>query len=342
MRYLPWLLRRSGLWMAVATLAVALLVLLVEWVEAGAGETDAMKALDVLAMALLATPDRMVRLAPLIAALGAAIFVMGMLRAGEWQGLAALGFGPLRRFAPLLLWGGVVGALSFLGSQWVAPQANRALLLRQSSAQEGSLAGGSDTWLQRGEWIFHLDHEPSVSGRPVEAFQVADELGWRLRTNRLEWAGHWVATETSALHPNRLRGTEPMTPPAPWYLLPPPTTLERIAGTDDPAYFSRGDLLSNPRLRFQAERHSRWSRALSCVTAALVGGMIPALWGAGSWVVAAAALPVVFWELAGTALQVSSSQGAVPPIVPALFRLLSALFFIWVFLRRLRQAGSSG
>lgn len=321
-----WLSTRALRWTAVVAMATALLAFLVEWVErtarASGGEGHE------LVLAALAVPEHLVRATPLVAALGAAIAVAGMRRAGEWQALSAAGCTLTRRLGWLALCGGLAGLGGLATAEWgVPPSAWRAASLAGTS-QGSTPLPRSGSWMAREDEILRVEGLRGADLRILERFRfeqgvLRDRTTW----SPLNWNGRsWTAPST-----------HPALPPA----LPSPVILRARMGTGDPARLRWGDLASDPRPRAQAERHARWSRAVSCSASSWIGGAFPATVTASSWGLGLAVVPVVASELVATVLQAGAHTGGLPPVSNALAR-LAVLLLTVLWLRRRTGAGDQG
>ncbi len=318
------LLRRGLRWTAVACCASALLVLLVDWVELGSrlGGGGPSTLVTSLRLALLLLPGHISRAMPVVAALGAALTVVGLRRSGEWQALAAAGLGPARLLAPFLL----IGALSGLGAAsldaWVVPRASRAhgQAMAQHTGQPLRLEGGA--WLQLERRSYRLVGEPR-SG----ALERAESYGPGLEATpvvALRWEGEaWLPQDGSDARP--------------WAPLPSPAALAELIGTDAPSARSWTALGADDRPDARAERLARTSRPLASPLAALVAAALCALLGPGSAAVLLATAPVLGWELLATAAQTQAALGRWPAEASPTLRLGLALLVLGLAWRRLRR-----
>lgn len=335
------LLGRCLRWTAVAAVAVALLVLLVDWVELGArpapsGEPAVTNALR---MALLLLPGHLVRAAPLVVGLGAALAVAGLQRSGEWQALAATGLGLRRRLLPFALVGALAGLCVLAAEQLLVPPATSAHARAVASTLGGPLALPEGTWIERGGTLFQLGWRPDEGPGPVLAIERREgQLAGSWRTDALHWeeGTGWRATGEVDRRswPDQADGA--LDPP--WSRLPSPAELQGLLGPDLLAARGWAALGRDARPAARAERQARWSRALACPLAGLAAAAVPAILGAGSLVIVLAALPILAWELLGAVLQAASAGGTLPPVSNALGRLGLALLLAGLLLRRLRRA----
>lgn len=314
-----WLLRRAVGWMAVVATALALLALVVDWVEAG--NSTARPGVPPLLLAVVGIPAHLVRFAPILVALGAALAVAGMRRSGEWQALAGLGLSPARRLGPFLVAGWIGGLGGILLGESVVPAASLARARWEAAWRGGPLLAPSLAWYDGGDVLYHLETGPDGSPREVEAFVLRDgRLARRLRAP--------------------LGGDAPGDPV--FAGLPPPADLERMLALPAPSTRSSGDLLATGGPAEQAELVTRWSRAIGAGPAAVVGAALPAAFGPAAGFVLLGALPVLGWELGSAVVESQATLLLVPPWAPALPRLGAAVGFVVAILLILRRPARGG
>jgi len=331
-----WLAQRGLRWVLVSAAGMALLVLLADWVEAGArlagGAQGGPTITEALLLALFLLPEHLVRSAPLIVALGSAIAVATLVRSGEWQALAGTGMSALRRLIPLAAVGLMMGGAAFLAQEHLVPRSASAYLERQAAYGGGPLSSGSTVWLSVGSTVFRISHIRNE--RLGETLAWTDEQGHlnaRQRVEGLRWDGE--AWQPEGEQKRLAWSVAPQTDP--WRALPPPEVLAVRAGPDSAPTRDWDALGADDRPWARAERQARWSAALGCCPAAVAGGAVPALLGAGPITVVLAVVPVLLWELSGAVLQLFAAQGELPPPLVAWLRLALAALMGGALLRRL-------
>ncbi|MBN1335598.1 MAG: LptF/LptG family permease [Deltaproteobacteria bacterium] len=327
-RTLTFLLRRGLRAALVAGAALGLLLLLVDWVEAGARGEGGVTA--TLLVALLEAPGHLARGAPLMAALAAALAVAGLVRAGEWQALGIAGLGPRARLAPLALVGLLVGGGAAFLQETTVPAAAQERARRGSEASGGPLRVGEEAWISSENAVFRVTL--------LEGWTLGPSSAWR----RLP--GPFLDRQVVAsLAWDGTAWRRPDGPVAlPWSDLPPPSVIDALGVPGEAADRPWASLAMDRRPAARAEIHTRWSRPLSCVPAALVGAAVPATLGAAPFAVVLGLLPTAAWEVVASALQSAAGQGVVPPALGAWLRLLLALLATGLALRPLGRPGPSG
>ncbi|MFH1469973.1 MAG: LptF/LptG family permease, partial [Pseudomonadota bacterium] len=253
------LVTRGARWTAVAALALALLALLVDWVELGArggapvGQT--------LVEAALRVPAHLGQAAPLVAALGAALALTGLRRAGEWQALEGVGVGPWGRLGPLLALGWGLGAAAAAVDAWLTPWAGLARSNLAALQRGEPLRAAGSVWLALDDTLYELRGEPgdgNIEGARAFALS-AGHLRAAWEADGLRWDGaRWVPEPVGLTL-------------EPWASLPAPPALAELVGTTPMPERTWTALGADAGPAAAAERATRWSRALVCGPAAVVG-----------------------------------------------------------------------
>ncbi len=328
MIFLRWMFWRVLRWQLVAFAAIAGLMLMVDWVEEGAAlAREGAGGGQALLLASLLLPGRLIQAAPLAAAAGAALASLELRRTQEWQALAAAGISPVKRLAPFLVAGLLVGVSTLVSNETVVLTAASTYSRRLSTLVGGGIRDGQVAWLSSGRHIFRISDPAGESLGAVTVWTLDDgmlvSMAW---ASGLEWTGsRWEPMDASQQQETPWHGVPDGFPfLAKWQALPSPDDLAAELGTDRLASRSWTSLKKDPRPSADAELVGRWSRALGCVAAVLLGAAVPLAWGARAWLVMAAVAPVFSWELLAAVAQVVAGQGLVPAWTVALARLLVA------------------
>lgn len=336
-----WLLRRGLGWLLLLAGGLVALGLLVDTLELGARHDGAAWA-DLLSLALLASPLRLVQLSPALLALASGITVLGLRRSGEWEGLGIAGLTPSRRLRPLLLLG-YLAALAGLGIQeCLVPPASL-----EGARRLARVEGRPDLHPETsGAWL----HVPGVFAN-FAGFEppgldpspgLVDVRAWCVEGGQLTaaWSAESLRWSGAFWEPVGGVKVQPWAPSvsldAPWSRLPPPEDLRSLVVAQGPS--ARGALLlwRHPTPEARVELWTRLLRLLVLGPVCFLGGAMALLASASSWALLLSLAPVLLTE--GAALCGRLAFADIAPSMTALPGLLVALGLLLGLRRRIDGA----
>jgi len=196
-RYIVQQLGGMTLIVAAALLAIYSFVVFVSRVdEVGKGDFG---ATQLVLYTLLLAPGSLYLLMPLIAMLGTMMCFGQFARTGEWIAMRAAGISMLRLGAATLAAGMLLGALTFVLGDWIAPAGERAADDLRDRAR--GTAGGDALWLREGPSFVRIDHlraEDRIEGVVIYHLGTDGRIDEALHAARGQYIDqHWRLEDVS-------------------------------------------------------------------------------------------------------------------------------------------------
>lgn len=348
-----WLFGRMVRWTLLVLAAAALLGLVVDSLELGArlgrGE-HGLGWVQALLLSLLALPERMVQILPLIAALAGALTVAGLSRSGEWQALAAAGVGSWKRLLPVLVVGALLGLAGLLAQEALIPrctlEATRRIAWQQAGLAEQrpvAFNEGGGGWYASPRLVLHVDALKELEGTHtlsgVRLWRIdPDGLGALFSASSLTWReGAWTVdgTDVSVLWTQRALSDS-------WSLIPAPEDLSPFLSGQSPSQTRARLLIQRATPAASAELWARVGRAAALGPLALMGGAMIALLGTSPWMILLALCPVLIVESLALSTQAVAAEGSFPASSSAWLRLLLLAAAVLLLRARFQRPGPGG